>query len=89
MRPEYAEAALAGHLEYECEQQDLNPAGHARTPRDAAVEDITQRLSSLTTTTNEAHCMNRNFLYAYTVHLKLPNFLFALLTFHFHSELEA
>ncbi|KAM3533773.1 hypothetical protein MY4038_002976 [Beauveria bassiana] len=44
-----------GHLEYEWEQQDLNPAGHARTPRDAAVEDITQRLNSLTTTTNEAH----------------------------------
>ncbi|KAM3497490.1 hypothetical protein MY10362_009160 [Beauveria mimosiformis] len=44
-----------GHLEYEWEQQDLNPAGHARTPRDAAVEDITERLNSLTTTTNEAH----------------------------------
>ncbi|OAA45181.1 hypothetical protein BBO_03759 [Beauveria brongniartii RCEF 3172] len=52
---EYAEAVLAGHLEYEWEQQDLNPAGHARTPRDAAVEDITERLNSLTTTTNEAH----------------------------------
>ncbi|KAM3452994.1 hypothetical protein MY3296_004097 [Beauveria thailandica] len=44
-----------GHLEYEWEQQDLNPAGHVRTSRDAAVEDITERLNSLTTTTNEAH----------------------------------
>ncbi|KAJ3489406.1 hypothetical protein NLG97_g6006 [Lecanicillium saksenae] len=44
-----------GHLEYEWDQQDLNPAGHARTPRDAAVEDITERLNSLSPATNEAH----------------------------------
>ncbi|KAJ6779345.1 hypothetical protein PWT90_04283 [Aphanocladium album] len=45
-----------GHLEYEWDQQDLNPAGHAQTPRDAAVEDITERLNSLSPAANEAHC---------------------------------
>ncbi|OAA77505.1 hypothetical protein LEL_04328 [Akanthomyces lecanii RCEF 1005] len=44
-----------GHLEYDWDQQDLNPAGHARTPRDAGVEDITERLNSLSPTGHEAH----------------------------------
>lgn len=54
---------MIGHLEYEWDQQDLNPAGHARTPRDAAVEDITERLSTLSPAANEAHCMNTHSLY--------------------------
>ncbi|TQV99182.1 hypothetical protein IF1G_01397 [Cordyceps javanica] len=44
-----------GHLDYEWDQQDLSPVGHAQTPRDAAVEDITERLNCLSPTTNEAH----------------------------------
>ncbi|KAM3513214.1 hypothetical protein MY11210_003156 [Beauveria gryllotalpidicola] len=52
-----------GHLEYEWEQQDLNPAGHARNPLNAAVEDITERLNSLTTT-NEADYWSRPRGYA-------------------------
>lgn len=55
-------ADLTGHLEYDWDQQDLSPAGHARTPRDAAVEDITERLNSLSPTGHEAHCTNTIFL---------------------------
>ncbi len=59
-------ADLAGHLEYDWDQQDLNPAGHARTPRDAGVEDITERLNSLSPTGHEAHCMNKFSCCIYT-----------------------
>lgn len=44
-----------GHLEYEWDQQHLSQAGHAQSPRDAAVEDMTERLNRLATTTTEAH----------------------------------
>ncbi|OAR03781.1 hypothetical protein LLEC1_04280 [Akanthomyces lecanii] len=54
-RPGFADSDLAGHLEYDWDQQDLNPAGHARTPRDAGVADITDRLNSLSPTGHEAH----------------------------------